>query len=340
MMIIYAPAFGRLAPSRLASLAAAAAVSATASSLGAKRPRCEAVAASPLLWIAPLPAAAVVARTAAISQQLRVAARELQRRVALGVRCLLRLLKHALVLGPAACAAPLALALATRDPTSGELVVPEWWWRMFCSAMERSGPCLLKFAQWGAARRDLFPAAFCRHAGRLQDRTSAHGGSWHHARQALNAALGPARVLRYRPSSSSRAPLAVGWRWPATTAAESASSAPRRKSRLPHQGDVGGVLTWWELELEGPDGAPPPALGAGCVASVYRGRARRAWEPTEAAATASAARGGGAPACPLDVFDYGGSEEVAVKVSGGTSGAQGNLVVPSIRCVWTSQQII
>jgi len=310
------PSLGRVAHSHLSMTVAPTAICIAILPMGSKRPRCEAISVDAHARTIPHHSTALATSPRSITRQCAMVARAVKKRVILAIRCLLRLLRHALVLGPTACAAPVALASAVRDPATGELHIPEWWWRMLCSAVEFSGPCLLKFAQWGAARRDLFPEAFCRHAGRLQDRTHAHGGSWLHARNALNESLGPMRALSYGSSDGDDAPFAVGWQWPASVDGSAAGSS--RSSHRHHGSSIQSNLhdvsatAAWELELEGPDGTPPRNLGAGCVASVYRGRVRRITGAVRNDEANGIAPAFGAAA--LEVYDYGGSEEVAVKV--------------------------
>jgi len=309
------PSVGRVARSHLPMAIAPTAICFAILPMGSKRPRCEAIALDAHAHVIPHPSTVLVTRPRSISSQCVLAARVVKKRVLLALRCLLRLLRHAFVLGPTACAAPVALAVAVRDPATGELHIPEWWWQMLCSAVEYSGPCLLKFAQWGAARRDLFPEAFCRHAGRLQDRTNAHGGSWLHARNALNDALGPMQALTYQASDVDEPTLRpVGWRWPAAVTSPFDGSAKGSKSSYGHGASVksnDSQSPIWELELEGPNGKPPRNLGAGCVASVYRGKVRRI---SRADSNAPGGFTSAAGATALEVFDYNGAEEVAVKV--------------------------
>ena len=112
------------------------------------------------------------------------------------------------------------------------------WFELLARAIEKSGPSLLKFFQWASTRRDLFPEGFCRQAARLLDHTEGDVGGWEHSREALSHAFGP-------PSSDG--------------------------SWLVRSPELGELV----LNFEGENGSPPPALGAGCVAQVFKGVGRQ-----------------------------------------------------------------
>lgn len=44
----------------------------------------------------------------------------------------------------------------------------ESWWKLFTAAIQSSGPCSVKLAQWASTRTDLFPEVVCRHFKDLQ----------------------------------------------------------------------------------------------------------------------------------------------------------------------------
>ena len=70
-----------------------------------------------------------------------------------------RAARHAVVFGPLALAA-LPAAAAGRPPG-------DWWWRLALAAVAASGPAAVKFAQWAATRRDIFPDDMCRRLSAL-----------------------------------------------------------------------------------------------------------------------------------------------------------------------------
>jgi len=190
----------------------------------------------PVLVAAPRSLAARAARALALAR----------RWAALAVRCALRLQRHAFILGPAIGSAPVALALARWrggvDPDTGRSDGAHWWWELLTRRAERSGPALLKFFQWAATRRDLFPAPFCNAAARLQDRTRVpHRAGWAAARRTLDTRL--ARL----PDDGDAC-----WRWISADGGE----------YLLEMAPTGG---------EGGDDGPQ-LLGSGCVAQVFRGR--------------------------------------------------------------------
>ena len=44
------------------------------------------------------------------------------------------------------------------------------WCRLLASTLERAGPAFIKWGQWAATRRDLFPRDVCQALTRLQVR--------------------------------------------------------------------------------------------------------------------------------------------------------------------------
>lgn len=61
-------------------------------------------------------------------------------------------------------------------------------WQYLVSAPQAIGPVAVKFAQWIATRRDVFPPVLCDRLGVLHDRGYPH--SWSHANQTLKEAFG------------------------------------------------------------------------------------------------------------------------------------------------------
>ncbi len=143
---------------------------------------------------------------------------DLRRRVVRALRCLARLLRHAVVFSPVVATSPLALLLEGTNSSSSSSSSSkhkhdtriEWWWRMLMAAVERSGPAAVKFAQWASTRQDLFPAAFCDAAARLQDGVQhgapAAAAGW---RVALEEVRGTGYALSAFDSSSSSSSSSV-----------------------------------------------------------------------------------------------------------------------------------
>jgi predicted unusual protein kinase regulating ubiquinone biosynthesis (AarF/ABC1/UbiB family) len=199
------------------------------------------------------------------ARALRTAAAA-KRWVALVVRSLLRLLRHAWVLGPAVAVAPVAF-LSGGDQ--------RWWWELLVARAERSGPALLKFFQWAATRRDLFPPLFCDAASRLQDRTRVpHRAGWAAARATLDGYLRP-----------SPADGPACWRWvgpeggeylldmapplaPPSPSPRSSSSSSRSSSRNSSRSSSSSSNSSSSNSSE----PEPRLLGSGCVAQVFKGR--------------------------------------------------------------------
>jgi aarF domain-containing kinase len=93
-----------------------------------------------------------------------------------------RAARHVLVFGPLALAA-LPAAVAGRYPA-------DWWWRWALAALAASGPAAVKFAQWAATRRDIFPEEMCLRLSALHSDAPAHPAAQTLA--AIEAAFGPA----------------------------------------------------------------------------------------------------------------------------------------------------
>ena len=96
-----------------------------------------------------------------------------------------RAVRHALVFGPLALAA-LPAAFAGRCPA-------DWWWRWALAALASSGPAAVKFAQWAATRRDIFPDEMCARLSTLQSDAPTHPAD--RTLAAIEAAFGPAGAL-------------------------------------------------------------------------------------------------------------------------------------------------
>uniref|UniRef100_A0A0N7ZCC5 ABC1 atypical kinase-like domain-containing protein n=1 Tax=Scylla olivacea TaxID=85551 RepID=A0A0N7ZCC5_SCYOL len=63
------------------------------------------------------------------------------------------------------------------------------WWGLLLTAIEFSGPILIKLGQWASTRRDLFPDTCCSQFSRLQRRIKPH--SWRFTRHQMKRAFGP-----------------------------------------------------------------------------------------------------------------------------------------------------
>ena len=86
-----------------------------------------------------------------------------------------------LLLTPVALLTP--LCLATQSSYLSDLT-----WRYTISAVQAMGPVAVKFCQWVATRRDIFPPHLCDRLSILHDRGFPH--SWHHTQQVLVQAFG------------------------------------------------------------------------------------------------------------------------------------------------------
>lgn len=84
-------------------------------------------------------------------------------------------------LSPLTILAP--LAVATQSPQ-----LSEWSWRYTISAVQALGPVAIKFCQWVATRRDMFPPTLCDRLAILHDKGSPH--SWEHTHKVLTEAYG------------------------------------------------------------------------------------------------------------------------------------------------------
>ncbi len=92
-----------------------------------------------------------------------------------------RLSEITLLLTPVALLAP--MCLATQSSYLSDLT-----WRYTISAVQAMGPVAVKFCQWVATRRDIFPPYLCDRLSILHDRGFPH--SWHHTQQVLVQAFG------------------------------------------------------------------------------------------------------------------------------------------------------
>lgn len=64
----------------------------------------------------------------------------------------------------------------------------ELWWRWAMHCVEASGPTFVKFFQWAATRKDIFPESFCLRFQKLQ--TGARTHSWQSTQATLTDAFG------------------------------------------------------------------------------------------------------------------------------------------------------
>lgn len=64
----------------------------------------------------------------------------------------------------------------------------EWAWRYTIAAVQSMGPVAVKFCQWVATRRDVFPPQICDRLAILHDRGYPH--AWDHTHQVLTEAFG------------------------------------------------------------------------------------------------------------------------------------------------------
>ena len=87
----------------------------------------------------------------------------------------------ALLLTPVALLTPLCLAAQSSH-------LSDLTWRYTISALQAMGPVAVKFCQWVATRRDIFPPHLCDRLSILHDRGFPH--SWHHTQQVLVQAFG------------------------------------------------------------------------------------------------------------------------------------------------------
>ena len=74
-----------------------------------------------------------------------------------------------LLFSPAAAAAPLALGAGWNR---------QRWLALFRATLEAAGPAFIKWGQWAATRRDLFPPDFCAELARLHTQVRRWGGWW------------------------------------------------------------------------------------------------------------------------------------------------------------------
>ena len=66
--------------------------------------------------------------------------------------------------------------------------VSDWTWAYVTRAVQALGPAFVKFCQWVATRRDIFPPHVCDRLGTLHDRGTPH--EWAFSQQALTEAFG------------------------------------------------------------------------------------------------------------------------------------------------------
>ena len=98
-----------------------------------------------------------------------------------------RLLELAAYFGPPLLALPSLLAVRYCFPSLGEPALDAWWtWILW--AVESNGPALIKWGQWAANRRDLFPPEFCKQFSKLHEMAPMH--AWHASQATLEAEFG------------------------------------------------------------------------------------------------------------------------------------------------------
>lgn len=83
------------------------------------------------------------------------------------------------------------LILSPATVLSGSPTVSNLTWRYTISAIQGIGPVAVKFAQWIATRRDIFPPTFCDRLSVLHDHGYPH--SWYHTKRTLTDAFGDYR---------------------------------------------------------------------------------------------------------------------------------------------------
>lgn len=84
-------------------------------------------------------------------------------------------------LSPLAILAPAAVVLESERLT-------EWAWQYTISTMQALGPVAVKFCQWIATRRDMFPPVLCDRLGVLHD--SGYPHAWSHTHKMLTESFG------------------------------------------------------------------------------------------------------------------------------------------------------
>ncbi|KAK3854737.1 hypothetical protein Pcinc_038803 [Petrolisthes cinctipes] len=70
----------------------------------------------------------------------------------------------------------------------GGSTLTDAWWALLLTAMEFSGPILVKLGQWASTRHDLFPETCCSQLSRLQRRARPH--SWQYTLRQMRRAFG------------------------------------------------------------------------------------------------------------------------------------------------------
>ena len=80
------------------------------------------------------------------------------------------------------------MILAPTAKLTGSVRITEWAWNYTINAMQSLGPVAIKFCQWAATRRDIFPPELCDNLGILHDRGCPH--SWQHTDVILKEAFG------------------------------------------------------------------------------------------------------------------------------------------------------
>jgi len=95
----------------------------------------------------------------------------------------------ALRFSPLILLVPAAILSAATDGLDGKKSrVSDWAWNYSLYTIQTLGPAFVKICQWGATRRDLFPAHVCDRLSKLHDATFQH--SWKHTHEILSKAFG------------------------------------------------------------------------------------------------------------------------------------------------------
>jgi aarF domain-containing kinase len=128
---------------------------------------------------APLPRPPVVAKKLQTLSRIRAAFLRMYKALCEHVQNVLRSLHILLWLSPVAVLAPLGCT----SPAMNTLA-----WRYTTHAIQSLGPTFIKFAQWAATRRDLFPQRTCDKLSVMHARVTPH--HWEHTHETLKSALG------------------------------------------------------------------------------------------------------------------------------------------------------
>ena len=98
-----------------------------------------------------------------------------------------RVLELAVYFAPPLMALPSILAARYILPGVGGRMLDKWW-RWILWAVQNNGPALIKWGQWAASRRDLFPVEFCVQFSQLHEMAPTH--AWESSQATLVAEFG------------------------------------------------------------------------------------------------------------------------------------------------------